>query len=175
MKVVFSGGPGAGKTSVLEALQRLGYPVVHESARDVIAGRKARGLSPRPAPEVFAREILALDRQRYREPHPEDATVFFDRSLIDALCLLEQAGKLPVEERGALLEEYRYHPTAFLFPPWREIYCQDAERDQGFGEAVAVFERLHDWYLACGYEVATVPLLAVEERCAFILRQLGPG
>ena len=36
MKCVITGGPGCGKTSVLEALKKMGYEIVPEGARQII-------------------------------------------------------------------------------------------------------------------------------------------
>jgi len=47
-RVTLSGGPGAGKTSLLAELSRRGYSTVSDSARELIAERMARGWrSPR--------------------------------------------------------------------------------------------------------------------------------
>jgi predicted ATPase len=47
-RVVFTGGPGAGKTALLTELERRGYRVVPEVARAIISERKQKGLPPRP-------------------------------------------------------------------------------------------------------------------------------
>ena len=63
---ILTGGPGAGKTSVLDCLHKRGYLVMPESARQVIIERRAQGLPPRPDPEAFAREILSRDVEQYQ-------------------------------------------------------------------------------------------------------------
>ena len=57
-RFVCTGGPGAGKTTVLEALQARGYRFTTDSARTIIKDRLRRGLSPRPEPKEFAQLIL---------------------------------------------------------------------------------------------------------------------
>jgi predicted ATPase len=64
-KIVFTGGPGAGKSTVLAALEEHGYAVAADHARAIIQERSAGGLSPRPEPVVFAKEILRLDIEAY--------------------------------------------------------------------------------------------------------------
>ncbi len=172
-KVVFTGGPGAGKTAVLEALRQRGYAVVDEVARKVIAERKARGLSPRPAPQAFAETILEEDLRNYAHAEASSAAlVFFDRSLLDALGGLAQLGVLSDERRDRLLQEYPYHDPVFLFPPWPDIYRTDSERDQTFPEAVQVFHSVKAWYAACGYTLEEVPLGPIDARCDFLLARL---
>jgi predicted ATPase len=129
IRVAVTGGPGAGKTSLLEGLELRGYAIVAEVTREIIADRKARRLSPRPSPIEFANAIV----------------------------------------------QYPYHSTAFILPPWREIYRTDSERDQSYEEAVHVYESLREWYVQCGYKRIDVPQGTVDERCAFVLRTLQMG
>jgi predicted ATPase len=58
---VMTGGPGAGKTTVLQALAARGYPHAEESARLIIRERLARGLRPRPPLAQFGYEMLHPD------------------------------------------------------------------------------------------------------------------
>jgi predicted ATPase len=71
-----------------------------------------------------------------------------------------------------MLARYRFHPTAFILPPWEQIYCGDIERDQTFDEAVALHGAIRDWYIECGYNLVEVPRDSVEDRCEFVLRTL---
>jgi len=170
-RVVLTGGPGAGKTSVLVRLQELGYAVVPDMARQFIADRKSKGLSPRPPPVDFARAILEEDMGRYDSV--SDGIVFFDRGILDALAMLNECGALCDKEREDILARYPYSSPVFVFPPWREIYRTDTERDQNFKESVQVHSFIRDWYLKIGYDVSTVPIGAIHERCEYILKTLG--
>ena len=60
----------------------------------------------------------------------------------------------------------------FLTPPWREIYVTDPERQHGFEEAVAEYDRLERAYPALGYEVVVLPRIGVSERVNFVLARL---
>ena len=166
-----SGAPGAGKTTVLDALAERGYVVVAESARAIIKERRAQGLSPRPEPLAFAKEILARDIDKYESADPNQIT-FFDRSLVDALGMLKAAGGLSEVELETHLQSYPHNPKAFVFDAWQAIYVQDAERDQSFVEAQAVAASVSRWYSMCGFEVIDVPFVAVDERVAFILSEV---
>ncbi len=171
--VVFSGGPGAGKTTVLAALEQRGYAVVPEVARRIIAERKAQGLSPRPSPIEFAQAILAEDAAQYAAASRKDGWVFFDRSALDALGSLFYLGELSDERKEEMLARFAYHPTVFVFPPWQEIYRTDSERDQTYDEAVRVYNSIRSWYSDCGYALVEVPPGTVDERCDFVLEALG--
>jgi predicted ATPase len=60
-RIVITGAPGVGKTTLLGALQARGYTIVGDTARTIIQDRRRRGLSPRPDPYAFAQEALRMD------------------------------------------------------------------------------------------------------------------
>ena len=68
---------------------------------------------------------------------------------------------------------HRYHPRAFLAPPWSEIYVTDPERRHGLDAAIAEYQRLLDVYPSLGYEVTILPKVSVQERADFILHTLA--
>jgi predicted ATPase len=171
-RIVVTGGPGAGKTTLLAALRARGYTAVDESARAIIQERLARGLSPRPPPLEFAREILRRDIARYQQP-PELDLVFFDRSIVEALGMVSQAAALEAHELKALLTQYPYDRRVFVLPPWEAIYTTDSERDQTFADALLVHQTVTRWYRRCGYETIEVPTGTVAERCTYVLRALA--
>lgn len=172
-RVVLTGGPGAGKTTLLAELARRGQRTVAESARAIIAARLAAGLEPRPDPVAFAMEILREDLENYRVPHPGCATVFYDRSAVEAVAMVHAASPLREGEVELLLAECIYHPTVFVLPPWERIFVNDAERDHSFAHAVAVHGQLVQWYRRCGYRVSEVPRLPPAQRAEHVLRVLG--
>jgi predicted ATPase len=172
-RVVFAGGPGGGKSTLLRALQLRGYGAVADSARAIIQARRSRSLSPRPSPLEFAQAILRQDIQQYDEQASRSGLVFFERGVVDALGMLHEVGALPDNELQALLSAYPYHRQAFFFPPWEAIYANDAERDQTFVEAARVHRGASEWYQRCGYELVEVPKVGVAKRCAYVLQVLG--
>jgi predicted ATPase len=171
-RIVVTGGPGVGKTTLLAALAAQGYAFLPDSARAVIQERKRRGLPPRPAPAEFATAILRLDIQQYRSTAADADPVFFDRGIPDALCMLDQLGQLSDSDRRGYLAAYPYCRTVFVLPPWEQIYAADNERDQSFADSVRVYDVLCAWYLRCGFELVEVPRAPVELRCAAVIRRI---
>lgn len=173
IRVAVTGGPGAGKTSLLRGLKQRGYAVIPEVAREIIAERNSEGLSPRPSPIEFAKAIMDRDIAQYESTRSFNGIIFFDRSLLDSLGMLAELGQLSDIERRRLLEQYPYHSTAFILPPWREIYRTDSERDQSFEDAERVYLALRDWYTRCHFNVIDVPTGTIDERCDFVVLELG--
>src|SRR6185295_15131897 len=102
-RIAVTGGPGAGKTTLLLALQARGFTIVGDSARTIIQDRRRRGLSPRPNAHEFAQEVLRMDVENYACHAATPGPVFFDRSVIDALCMLDHVTPLSESELGAWL------------------------------------------------------------------------
>ena len=140
--VLITGGPGVGKTTLLAELGARGHATVVESARAIIAERRARGQSPRPDPIAFAQEILRRDTEKYHAQQGESGWVFFDRGLVEALGMLHDVAPLSAPELAAALRAHPFHSSVFGLPPWRDFYTNDAERDQSFSWVEHVHRRL---------------------------------
>nr|WP_295877347.1 AAA family ATPase [uncultured Chitinophaga sp.] len=171
---VFTGGPGAGKTSVITALAAKGFAVVPESGRQIIQEQVATGGEALPWANkaLFRDRMLEAALQDFERQVPDGQPVFFDRGIPD-LIGYSKLENLPVP---AVLEEYaavmRYHPRVFIFPPWEDIYRGDTERKQDYATAVATYEAMQAAYAGSGYALVTVPPASVADRVAFILANL---
>ena len=175
-RFVVTGGPGGGKSTLLDALAERGYRIAPEAARRLIKERLAAGLSPRPDPVSFARAILDSDMQQYSAATDHDGITFFDRGVLDALYMLDLESGLWRDEIARLVQTFPYNDTVFLLPPWEAIYAMDSERDQTSEESVAVFEGMKRWYARWGYQTVEVPRAGVAARASFILEAIGhPG
>ncbi|CAH1650962.1 Putative ATPase [Hyphomicrobiales bacterium] len=175
--IVLTGGPGAGKTTLIEALAAEGYTTAPEAGRGIIQDQVAIDGQALPWRDkaLFAEMMLAADLATYRmrasrvQAGAEEGLVFFDRGIPDIAGYLTLSG-LPVPghvERAITL--CRYAGTVFMCPPWPEIYSGDKERKQSFAEAARTYEAMRATYSRYGYALAEVPRLPVAERMAFIL------
>lgn len=171
-RVVITGGPGVGKTTLLTELGLRGYATVAESARAIISERRAQGLSPRPQPVAFAREILRRDIEKYHANSSESGWVFFDRGVIEALGMLNEAAPLSASDLAIALREHPFHSLVFVLPPWSAIYRTDSERDHPFPWVQHVHDELVRWYQSCGYALCEVPRLPAAARAEFVLHAL---
>src|SRR5262245_56966290 len=109
-RIIITGGPGAGKTTLLLALQARGYTIVGDSARAIIQDRRRRGLSPRPNADEFTHETLRMDIENFVHHAATPGHVFFERSVLDAVCSLDHLTLLSESELSMWLSKYQYYP-----------------------------------------------------------------
>lgn len=169
---VMTGGPGGGKTTLLERLKIMGVPFVPEVARALISERLRNNLPPRPEPFEFALNLLERDIGNFLRHSDEDSIRFFDRSFIDSAGMLYGYAQIQ-SYLCSVLKEHRFNSRVFITPPWKEIYCNDEERDQTFEDAERVFEELYQWYSANGYEILILPKDTAEARAEFVTEALS--
>ncbi|AFT69727.1 ATPase family protein [Alloalcanivorax dieselolei B5] len=175
--IVLSGGPGAGKTSLLQALSGLGHITVAESGRAVIRQQQACGGDALPwrDRQAFAAAMLDRDRRQYRRhcDVKNRSWRFFDRGVVDVLgyARLERLRESAAMRWAA--RRYRYAPEVLMLPPWPDIYRHDQERKQTLAEAERTFEVLWDTYLDQGYQPRLVPRGTIRERRDWVLSHLG--
>lgn len=96
---VLTGGPGSGKSTLIEALATAGFRTAPEAGRAIIRDQVAiagRAL-PWVDPLLFAEMMLARDLQSYADHAGHDGPVFFDRGIPDVIGYLTLVG-LPVPD-----------------------------------------------------------------------------
>jgi predicted ATPase len=175
---VITGGPGSGKTTLVDALEKAGYKRSLEAGRAVIQQQLSTGGNALPwgGRVHFAEMMLACEIRSYEQALQTAGPVFFDRGVPDVLGYLRLIGEKISEPMKKAAEEYRYNRRVFIAPPWPEIFCHDEERKQDFEEAVRTHEAMVGTYSELGYELVEIPTAPVEGRIKFVLEKSGlPG
>ena len=172
---VITGGPGVGKTTLLEQLQQRGYPCVPEVARNIIREQIARNGDALPWGNIPAYTRLMLTRSidSYRENILKDEIIFFDRGIPDTLAYAHLTRQPIFPELQQATLDYRYNAQIFILPPWVEIYHTDTERKQSYREAIDTYNIMSSTYESLGYTLTIVPKTTPEERAEFILNSLS--
>lgn len=170
--IVITGGPGSGKTTLIEAVAAEGIRHMPEAGRAIIRDQVAIGGTALPWADrrAFAELMLSWEMRSYREALEQSAgPVIFDRGIPDVIGYLTVSG-LPVPEHARrAAAAMRYARRIFIAPPWPEIFRQDTERRQSLDEAEATCRAMADVYSGLGYELVDLPLAAPEDRVRFVL------
>lgn len=168
---VITGGPGSGKTTLIDALEQAGFARAVEAGRGIIQDQAAIDGPALPwrDPAAFAELMLGWEMRSHRMAERQAGPVFFDRGVPDVIGYLRLM-RLPVPvhiEKAA--EVFRYCRRVFIAPPWREIFTQDTERRQDFTEAERTYAALAETYARLGYELVELPRAGVAERLKFVV------
>jgi predicted ATPase len=168
---VITGGPCAGKTTLIREFEADGIRVVHESARVIIERGFAAGKTLdeiRMDPAQFTRDIIALDTANL-DLHPNLERVFFDRSILDNIAYHTILGLTPSPE---LLEAAERANFTKVFLPDLLDYQLDDARNETPEEAARIHAALEEAYREYKIPVVKVPVLPVAERVEFIVENL---
>jgi predicted ATPase len=172
---LITGGPGAGKTSVLNELNKQGQLVVPEVARKIIQAQNAIGGNATHSGnrDNFCDLMLEQSIADFKKMELVSQPVFFDRGIPDLYGYSQRfCGKMNTEIVRAI-QQYRYNTSVFIFPPWPEIYRHDMERQQDFQEAIETWQAIKEAHTICGYELIEVPKDTIENRVNFILQLIN--
>ncbi|MCY9864559.1 AAA family ATPase [Vibrio coralliirubri] len=170
--IIITGGPGAGKTTLINTLGDAGYPTFAESSRQLIEQQSQleNGILPWLDLAGFARlclTVMSEQKDRARQ-HP---VAFLDRAIPDICGYLTQAN---LEIDATYLEASQgYHSQVLFCRPEASIYVQDDVRPYPFEEALEIHHALVTVYQELGYEVVEVPFMSVAERVQFVESQLA--
>lgn len=173
--IVITGGPGSGKTTLIEALGARGYATAPEAGRAILKFQAAIGgpAGHTAGQRLYAELMLLWELRSFETMRSESGPVFFDRSLAELTHYLPMVGLETPPHFHAAAKRYRYNPRVFIAPPWREIYAIDAERQQDFAEAESSFVHARAAYLANGYSLVELPKASPEARADFVLAELA--
>lgn len=170
---VVTGGPGAGKSTLIATLARAGFAIVAEAGRAVIQEQQAADGDALPWRDrtAFAQAMLARDLAAYDAHRAAPAPVFFDRGIPDVVGYLRLEG-LPVPEAMLRAARDRRYARVFICPPWPDIYVTDAERKQTPETAARTYEAMVETYTGLSYTLIEVPRAPVAERARFVMNAL---
>lgn len=181
-KIVVTGGPSTGKTSVIEQLERNGFHCLHEVIRDMTTEERTQGqklemvsnpIVSVPDPKRFNLNILNARIAQYHSVSDSPSKlVFFDRGIPDVLAYMDCFQQSYEAEFTQACASLRYDHV-FLMPPWKEIHVTDEERFESFEESLQIHDCLATAYEKFLYNVTHVPKGSVDDRVAFILNQIN--
>jgi len=176
-RVVLTGGPGSGKTCLLEALQTVGYTTSPEAGRQIIRHQQAIGGQALPWENraLFAELMLEYELAAYERAatvaNKSGDPVVFDRGVPDVAGYLHLCG-LPIPDHVERAAQIFRYDLVLIAPFWPEIFTQDDERKQDADEARRTYEAMVFTYQRLGYTPVELPKASVRDRVAFVQAEL---
>ena len=164
MKIFVITGPSScGKTTTVNHLAKLGYPVLHEVAREIILEGQ---LHPRTAAfqEELAKRHFAAETATRAQNHK---IVFLDRGLYDNAAFCRHFGitQLPIALQAGM-----HYDAVFALESLHNFEQDGVRVESGREEAIAISNLIKEEYDKRGVQHIAVPALSVAERVDFILK-----
>jgi predicted ATPase len=174
-KVVITGGPGTGKTSIINHLKENGYLCYDEISREITLQARKDGIEQLflTDPLLFSEKLLEGRTKQFIDAKKEsEALVFLDRGLPDVLAYMDYIGDT-YPDRFTKACKTNTYDAIFVLAPWQEIFTSDSERYENFETAIAIHHHLLDTYQRFGYQMIDVPFGSIKNRVDFVLESLN--
>ncbi len=166
MRIVITGGPSTGKTTIISLLEAKGFPVVHEQATQIIKEGKFLPWIDRAA---FQDEVLQRQLAAEATLNSQGRPVFLDRGLFDGEAYYVY-DKLEIPAIFSKLDATRY-VMAFLIEEL-SFFDKNEVRRESLEFTKAISNILEDCYRKRHVSVVRVPALSPAERVEFILQKV---
>ncbi len=174
-KIVITGGPGTGKSSIIKELNKRGYICFDEISRQVTLEARRKGIEQLflTEPLLFS-ELLLKGRlkQFYDADEYAGATIFLDRGLPDVLAYMDYFNSNYPIEFVETCQNNRYDQV-FVLAPWQEIFTSDTVRYENYEQAELIHKHLLNSYKNFDYDLVDVPFESIEKRTDFVLNTLN--
>ena len=168
---VITGGPFAGKTTLLNALQELGLNTEAEIARLYIDEEIAKGKTISEIRNDEATFQYAVhERKLLQHAHlPKESLIFFDRGLPDTIAYL-RASNLPITPKvEKTISQYPYRKVFLLDLVGHTI---DHARTESYETARRIQKELYRAYQELDLPILKVPFMSLKDRIKFVLDNL---
>lgn len=174
-KIVITGGPGTGKSSIIDELKRRGHLCFDEISRQVTLEARKNGIEQLflTQPLLFSQMLLEGRVKQFIEANNhQNTTVFLDRGLPDVLAYMDYFGSDYPENFVQTCQNNTYD-SVFILAPWQEIFQSDSVRYETFEQSEVIHEHLLKTYKNFNYHLIDIPFDTIKKRADFILESLN--
>lgn len=173
-KIVITGGPGTGKSTLINELIKRGYTCLEEISRQVTLDAKKEGIDQLflTNPILFSELLLKGRHQQFLfADNLKTEITFFDRGVPDVLAYMDFIGDTYPASFIETCKNAAYDEV-FILKPWEAIYISDNERYENFDQALEIHDCLLNTYQNYNYKLIDVPFDTVVNRTNYILNEL---
>lgn len=122
---IITGGPGVGKTTVIDELQHVGFLTIREEARRIIKEQLTVGGDGVPWKDktLYARLMLNASAMTFEEITNTERVepVFFDRGLLDVVCYMDMESIPMSNAVTEIIKKCVYNKNVFIPPLARNL------------------------------------------------------
>jgi len=169
---VISGGPGVGKTTIVNELEKLKYAVIPEAARIVaesderFAGKSVNEINHKKFQEEILKRQIQMQENFLLKNHEFG---FSDRGFGDSMVYCKIRNVNFPKKYLDYVKSFRYLGV-FVLEPLR-FYKTDGLRVETKEEQQEIHDEIVGVYENLGYDLIKIPQMPVEERIAMILEK----
>lgn len=172
-RYIITGGPGTGKTSIINCLSTLGYVVMPEAATDIIEeGQRQNIEKPWRAVDYHIKVSALIEERKQEAQNSNTPLIFFDRGHIDGISyILLQKRTLHQEVIDFVqttMDTHFFDKKVFLIESLGFVQ-QGPARTETLEESLEKAHHLEMNYRALGYEIILIPKGSVFERAKWII------
>ncbi|OIQ30489.1 MAG: ATPase [Bacteroidetes bacterium MedPE-SWsnd-G2] len=174
-KVVITGGPGTGKSSIINELMSRGFDCFEEISRQVTLDARKNGVDQLflTQPLLFSELLLEGRLNQFKAANStESDLVFLDRGIPDVLAYMDYADSSFPKSFTQTCKNNSYDKV-FIAAPWEDIFESDSERYESFDQAKKIHSQLINTYKYYNYELIDIPFGSISNRTDFILDVLN--
>lgn len=165
---VITGASSSGKTTIINYLDKLGFAVMHEVARDVL---EEGSLHPHKNIYDFQREVAVrhIAKEENLRANNNSKIIFFDRGIYDNIAFCRYFGlkKLPKE-----LNTKMHYDAVFVLNQLDNFEHDGTRIEKDSEEALDIKKIIINEYKKRDIKCINVPVMSPEERVTFILNYL---
>lgn len=173
-KIVITGGPGTGKSTIIEQLIQMEFTCMPEISRTITKQAQLSGIDQLflKDPLLFSKMLLDGRIEQYKSAESfKSDKVFFDRGIPDIHGYMDYLGTNYPNIYTQKSHQFRYSHI-FMMPPWKDIYKTDNERYESYEQSLIIYKYLIESYSQMDYSIIKVPEGSITDRVNFILNSL---
>ena len=173
-KIIITGPPGTGKTSIITHLKNLGYFCFDEIWKENYKNPTKEHNSNEI--ENFSKYLFKKRKEQFEFKITSKSTiknmVFYDRSLIDVVSYLITYKKQTPVNWIEYIKEKKYYKNIFYCPLWNNIYENNSRRKEKYQDTIKIDEDMRHLYKKLGYNIKELDKKNIHSRVEFILNNI---